>query len=285
MNPSSIPADLEFLISVAQQAGDQVLAMQDSGLRNIGSKSSEIDLVTEADLASEKLIRAALHARQPDFDFWGEESNEPPNTEFFWVADPIDGTNNFANGLAYFAVNLALCQGDVPLIGVTLELPARRVYYAQAGQGAFVRAPDGREKRLHVNDETTLSRAFLTTGFPYHRGEQIDNNLLEFGYFLARTQGVRCMGSAALDLANVAAGALAGYWEGWLKPWDAAPGVLLVQEAGGLVTDYRGAPWQLRKHTLIASNGNPDLHAALVEGIHTARTELDTPLLPADETG
>jgi myo-inositol-1(or 4)-monophosphatase len=284
MTPSSFPADLEFLIGVAQQAGDQVLAMQDRGLTNIGSKSSEIDLVTEADLASEKLIRAALHARHPEFDFWGEESNEPPHSEFFWVVDPIDGTNNFANGLAYFAVNLALCQGDDSLIGVTLELPARRIYYAQKGQGAFVRHPDGREKRLRVNDVSTLSRAFLTTGFPYHRSEHADNNLLEFGYFMGRSQGVRCMGSAALDLANVAAGALAGYWEGWLKPWDAAPGVLLVSEAGGRVTDYRGEPWQLRKHTLIASNGNPDIHAALVEGIRTARSELAASRLPASET-
>ncbi len=284
MTDSPAPADLEFLIGVVQQAGDQVLAMQDQGLTNIGSKSSEIDLVTEADLASEKLIRAALYARHPDFDFWGEESNEPPNSEFFWVVDPIDGTNNFANGLPYFAVNLALCREDRPLIGITLELPARRLFYARQGQGAFVRHPNGREKRIHVNRVATLGRAFLTTGFPYHRSEHADNNLAEFSHFIGCTQGVRCMGSAALDLANVATGALAGYWEGWLKPWDAAPGVLLVLEAGGIVTDYRGQAWELRKHTLVASNGNPDLHAALVDGIEAARSKLQASLLPAAET-
>jgi myo-inositol-1(or 4)-monophosphatase len=275
---------LEFLIDVVQQAGAQVLMMQARGLTQIAGKSSEIDLVTEADLASEKLIRAALYARYPAFDFWGEESNEPPTTDFFWVVDPIDGTSNFANGLPYFAVNLALCQGDAPQMGVTLELPARRLFYAQQGQGAFVRTLDGRDARLQVNGVSTLGRAFLTTGFPYHRTDYADNNLAEFSRLMGCSQGVRCMGSAALDLANVAAGALAGYWEGWLKPWDAAPGVLLVQEAGGLVTDYRGGPWKLRNQTLVATNGNPDLHAALLDNIRAARRDLSESLLPAAET-
>jgi myo-inositol-1(or 4)-monophosphatase len=275
---------LPFVLSVAQQAGDLVLAMQAKGLENIVSKSNQTDLVTEADVASEKLILTKLQGRFPDFGFWGEESNQPPTTEYFWVVDPIDGTTNFANGLPYFAVNIALNQGPATLIGVTLELPAAHLYFAQVGQGAYRRTADGRDTRLHVNQTSSLSQAFLSTGFPYHRTEHEDNNLAEFGYFTTHSQGVRCMGSAALDLVNVARGALAGYWEGWLNPWDAAPGVLIVREAGGQVTEYGGAPWQLTSKSLIAGNGQPDLHAALVTGIHSARQSLTATLLPPQDS-
>src|SRR5207244_2211509 len=128
-------------------------------------------------------------------------------------------------------------------------------------------APDGSQSRLHVNQVAQLARALLTTGFPYHRAESPDNNSAEFNYFLIQAQGVRCMGSAALDLANVASGALAAFWEGWLNPWDVAPGALLLQEAGGLVTDYDGQPWRLTSRSVVASNGQPQLHRELLEGI------------------
>jgi myo-inositol-1(or 4)-monophosphatase len=257
--------------------------MQTEGLAKIASKSNKIDLVTEADLASEQLIHSELQGRFPDFGFWGEESNQAPTSEFFWVVDPIDGTTNFANGLAYFAVNIALNRGPTTLIGVTLELPARTLIFAQVGQGAYLRTAAGRDLRLQVNQTSSLNQAFLSTGFPYHRTEHEDNNLAEFAYFMTHSQGVRCMGSAAMDLVNVAKGALAAYWEGWLNPWDAAPGVLMVREAGGQVTDYRGAPWQLTSKTLIAGNGQPALHAALVAGIHTARQNLKSTRLAATE--
>ena len=271
--------DLHVIIGVAQQAGDLTLAMQAQGLQNISSKSSASDLVTEADLASEKFIRTELQRHYPTVDFWGEESNQTPSSEYFWVVDPIDGTNNFANGLPYFAVNIALNRGATTLIGVTLELPARHLYFAQLGQGAYRRTSDGREQRLHVNQTSVLDNAFVSTGFPYHRGEHEDNNLAEFAYFIKHTQGVRCIGSAAMDLVNVASGVLAGYWEGWLQPWDAAPGALLVRESGGQVTDYYGDPWQLTSKTIVASNGQPDLHEAMLAGIRTARQSLQMPLV------
>ena len=243
--------------------------------------------MTEADVASESFIRGALQNRYPDVGFWGEESNLAPISDYFWVVDPIDGTTNFANGLPYFAVNIALNQGPTTLLGVTLELPARKLYFASVGQGAYLRTLDdhgnNRDIQLHVNNVDSLSQAFLTTGFPYHRTDYEDNNLAEFGYFLTRSQGVRCMGTAAMDLVNVARGALTGYWEGWLSPWDAAPGVLMVREAGGQVTDYLGRPWQLTSRSLIASNGQPTLHAALLTGIQTARQSLHSIKLPASE--
>lgn len=274
---------LPFVLDVAQQAGSLVLAMQAKGLENVASKSNESDLVTEADVASEKLILGALQARYPSFGFWGEESNQPPTTDYFWVVDPIDGTTNFANGLPYFAVNIALNHGPTTLLGVTLELPASTLYFATLGGGAFRRDANGQDHPLRVNTVNTLGKAFLTTGFPYHRTAHPDNNLEEFAYFLGRSQGVRCMGTAAMDLVNVARGATAAYWEGWLNPWDAAPGVLLVREAGGQVTDYMGRPWHLNSRSLIAGNGQPALHNALVAGIQQARSGLDTHLLPDSE--
>ncbi|MCC6169875.1 MAG: inositol monophosphatase [Caldilineaceae bacterium] len=280
---SDLAAKRGVMLAAAQAAGDLILQMQAEGLKNVRGKSNEIDLVTEADVAAEQAIRTALAARYPAIGFWGEESNQPPAEAAFWVVDPIDGTINFANGLPYCAVNIALQQEGQVVLGVTLELPARHLYWAERGQGAYLRPANGPEVRMGVNDSRHLGSALLTTGFPYHRGEHEDNNLAEFGYFIAHSQGVRCMGSAALDLVNVARGALAGYWEGWLNPWDAAPGVLMVREAGGTVTDYSGAPWQLTSKTLVASNGRPALHAALLEGIQQARRGLSASLLPAEE--
>ncbi len=281
VSPAPPAVDLAHVLTVAQQAGDLILAMRAGGLQAIGNKSSATDLVTEADVAAEKLIRGELQRLYPTVGFWGEESNQAPDTEYFWVVDPIDGTTNFANGLDYFAVNIALNQGDVTLLGVTLELPARRLFFARLGGGAFRRDPGG-DVPLHVNRAGDLNRALLSTGFPYHRAEHEDNNLPEFAHFLVRAQDVRSMGSAAMDLVNVASGALAGYWEGWLKAWDAAPGSLIVREAGGQVTDYQGGDWTIFSQTLVASNGRPTLHRALLDGIRTARGTLRATLLPGD---
>jgi myo-inositol-1(or 4)-monophosphatase len=222
-------------------------------------------------IASEAFLRQELANLYPAAGFWGEESNQPPGEEFFWLVDPIDGTVNYANGVAFYAVTVALHQGDTTLLGVTVEPPASRIYWTVRGEGAFLREPGGDQRRLRVNGVDHLSRAFLTTGFPYHRTESADNNTSEFVHLIRRSQGVRCMGSAALDLAHVAAGAMAGYWEAWLNPWDAATGTLLVREAGGLVTDYTGQAWQLASQTLVATNGNPTLHQAMLEVIAEAR--------------
>ena len=190
------------------------------------------------------------------------------------MVDPIDGTINYANGLPFFAVNIALNRQDSTVLGVTLELPGWRVYWAEAGRGAFVRERNGQQSQLGVNGVQELNAALLSTGFPYHRAEHPDNNSAEYVHFLARAQGVRCTGSAALDLVYVATGALAGYWESWLSPWDAAPGALLVREAGGRVSDYQGNQWTLTSGTLVASNGQTALHHALMDGIDHARLAL-----------
>lgn len=270
---------IEPIMDVARRAGDLVLQMQRDGLHQIRNKSSAIDLVTEADVASEQLIQRELAALYPDVAFWGEESGGAPDADRFWLVDPIDGTTNYANGIPFFAISIALCRplpdhGIEPLLGLVLELPAGRAFWAQQGRGAFVRTVDEREQPLRVNAESDLCHALLSTGFPYHRTESTDNNTTEFAYFLSRCQGVRSMGSAALDLAYVARGVFAGYWEGWLGPWDAAAGVLLVREAGGCITDYGADPWRLQNRGMIASNGQPAIHQALVDGIRHARRDL-----------
>lgn len=275
------PFDSEAIISVVRKAGQLVTNMRQAGLQQVQSKSVVIDLITEADLASEALLRKELQRLYPQVGFWGEESNQPPTEEFFWLVDPIDGTTNFANGIPHYAINVALCRETAALLAVTLHLPVGNLYWAVEGNGAFLRTPDGHQQRLQVNRAQQLNRALVATGFPYHRADSTDNNLVEFAYFLPRCQGVRCLGAAALDLAFVAQGLLAAFWEGWLGPWDAAAGVLLVKEAGGHVTDYQGNLWQLPgKLALVASNGQPALHEALLTGIQTARSQLTETRLP-----
>ncbi len=278
---SATAFDLEVLIAAVHAAGQLVEEMRRQGLAEIQRKSSTIDLVTEADLASEKLLRTTLHEHYPQVGFWGEESNQRPDTDYFWLVDPIDGTTNFASNVPFYAVNAALCQGDQPLIGVTLQLPAGIIFWAKAGEGAYQRNPDGSEERLTVNGATELRRTVVCTGFPYHRGESADNNCGEISYFIPQAQSMRCLGSAALELAYVATGALGAYWEGWLGPWDAAAGVLMVREAGGRVSDYADAEWQLPGGKgLVATNGQPALHNAMLTGIHAVRAGLSERKLP-----
>lgn len=273
--------DHEAIIAIVQKAGALVERMRRNGLAKVQRKSSTIDLVTEADLASEALLSEELQRLYPYVGFWGEESNQRPDTDYYWLVDPIDGTTNFANNLPFYAINLALCQGEDPILGVTLQLPTNVVYWAKAGGGAYQRNPDCTELRLAVNQATNLRHTVVCTGFPYHRGESTDNNSQEIAHFIPHAQSTRCLGSAALELALVATGALGAYWEGWLGPWDAAAGVILVREAGGRVTDYANNEWRIPGGMgLLADNGQPELHQAMLTGIQTARTHLTERKLP-----
>ena len=272
------PINIESIISIAVRAVDLVLTMRRDGNLGITTKSNITDLVTEADLASEKLIRAALYDLNPSFGFMGEESKGSPSEEFYWVVDPIDGTVNFANEIPYGAVTIALQQGEQTLLGVTAQIPYRRIYWTKLGEGAYARDPDGSQRRLAVNSVDTLQMAFMATGFPYHLAEYNDNNHAEFAYIHPRCRGLRLLGAAAIDIANVATGGLAAFWEGWLHPWDAATGALLVREAGGTVTGYDGTPWRFGSAGLVASNGK--IHGQLLDAIQTARQSVTEKLIP-----
>lgn len=272
--------DADIVIGVARAAGDLVRRMDRSGAATVKHKSSDIDLVTAADVAAEGFIRDTLGRFYPSVAFWGEESNQQPDSEYFWLVDPIDGTTNFARGVAYCSVNIALQHRAETLLAVTYHLGLDVTYHARPHSGSWLREASGAEHRLHVSTTSTLRNALLITGFPYHRAESEDNNGREFAYFMPRTTCVRNLGSAALDLAHVAAGSADVYWEGWLNPWDLAAGVLLVREAGGCVTTYEGREWVLGDNNAVASNGQPALHRAMLDGIRTARATLTERRLP-----
>ena len=268
-----LPVAKTPLFELARQAGELALTMQQNGLRSIHAKSTPNDLVTEADLACETLIRDRLAALTPNFGFWGEESDERPHDDYYWLVDPIDGTINYAAGLPWFGINIALIHRNTTIFGLSLILPQFEIFWAQVGQGTYLRRRSGEQQRLQVSRASTLADALLTTGFLYHRAENEDNNAAEFARIMPICRGVRRMGASSADLAYVASGAFSAYWEGWIKPWDVAAGTLLVREAGGLVTNYQGAPFGLDDHCIIASNGQLGVHQPLLRAIQEARSE------------
>jgi myo-inositol-1(or 4)-monophosphatase len=268
---------LGFAIDTAQRAGRLLLRYRRRGLRQdqIHIKVSHADLVTEADIASDQLIARAIHSSFPDHVILSEEGSKgiPPAVEWLWVVDPLDGTTNFAHGLPLFAVNLALANHGRVVLAVTHDPTANRTYWAEAGSGAWVRAR-GQDQRLRVSETAILSQCLLATHFPYDRGTNPDDNLAEFVALERRSRAVRRLGSSALAQAWVAAGMLDGYWEAGLKPWDTAPGALLVTEAGGIASDYWGQPWHLRSRNMLVTNGRPEVHLSIRDVIALTRKSL-----------
>jgi myo-inositol-1(or 4)-monophosphatase len=216
----------------------------------------EIDLITEADRETEAFLLDALHKLAPEFGIVGEEGGSftPEQApEYLWFIDPIDGTTNFAHRLPHYAVNIAVATPDLrPVLGVTYDPMRDECYSAVEGSGAFLN-----ETRIQVSQASELKRALTVTGFPYDRHTSPENNIVEFTAVSLKAQGVLRLGSASLDLAYVAAGRLDAYWEQKLNRWDCFAGIIMVREAGGLVTDYQGEETGLRaeKVRLIASNG------------------------------
>jgi myo-inositol-1(or 4)-monophosphatase len=214
-------------------------------------KKGPIDLVTAADLAVERSFRELIAARFPTHVVLGEEAPAPEaSSRFRWIIDPVDGTTNFAHGLALFCVSIALEVKGVVEIGVVYDPMADELFTAERGQGARLNG-----HRIHVTTETSLIDALLCTGFPYASGDQRQQEVSLFSAFLAEARAVRRLGSAALDLSYVAAGRLDGFWEERLHAWDIAAGALIVTEAGGTVTNLAGEPLDLTRGDVVASNG------------------------------
>lgn len=267
----------EFAIDLARRAGALLSDFHHKAETShaFATKSSPVDLVTAADVASDALISDALRAAFPAHSIHSEESaaGPLPQAEWLWVIDPLDGTTNFAHRLPFFGVNIALAHHGATVLGVTFEPLTGQLFWAEQGRGAWLRKA-GQEQRLCVSPTAELSRSLLATGFPADRRTNPDNNLAEFNALERRSHGVRRQGSAALELAWVAAGIMEAFWHPRLKPWDAAPGWLLIQEAGGRITEYDGQPWRLDSPTIIASNGQPGVHDAILETIAAARETL-----------
>jgi myo-inositol-1(or 4)-monophosphatase len=206
-----------------------------------------------------------LHRETPEIGVLAEESGRrqaPGDLE--WCVDPLDGTTNYAHGFPFFGTSIGLTWKGIPLLGALAAPALGELFWAAPGLGSWCN-----DQALTVTACDRLGDALLATGFAYDRSTRLDNNYAEFAYFTHRTHGVRRAGAAALDLAYVAAGRLDGYWERGLSPWDLAAGVVLVEQAGGLVTSYDGSALQLPSGRIIAS-GEP-IHQALVQGLAECR--------------
>ena len=266
--------ELATAIALARQAGDLLLRIHRAGPRRIETKSTAVDMVTEADTASQTLILDALTSRFPHHSILAEEEGGDQHRDgrALWLVDPLDGTTNFASRFPVFAVSIALWVDGEPVVGVVQDVVRERTYWAAKGQGAWMGTPQKLDDLpMRVSSTEELGRSLIATGFPYVRAQTQDNNLAEFNYLMPRVRGVRRAGAAALDLAWVGDGRLDGYWEAHLFPWDWASGVLLIAEAGGVVTDYQGEPWRLGKDQMVAAN--PHLHEKLLAAVQTARRE------------
>jgi myo-inositol-1(or 4)-monophosphatase len=211
----------------------------------------DVDLVTEADRASEKMIVERLRSRWPEHGIVGEEgARSAPGADYRWYVDPLDGTTNFAHGYPVFCVSIGLVRKDEQLeVGVLYDPTRDEMFSAQRGQGATLNG-----KAIHVSQTKKLAESILGTGFPSHKRHK-NPNIHFYHQITLRSHGLRRAGSAALDLANVACGRYDGFWEFNLNPWDTAAGALLVQEAGGRVTRFDGSPFLLDSREVLATNG------------------------------
>jgi myo-inositol-1(or 4)-monophosphatase len=258
------PLFLTTAIEIVVRAGDLQMERLGGDLRV--AKKGTIDLVTDVDVAVERMFRKLIAERFPDHQVLGEElggsAAVPPGP--CWVFDPIDGTTNFAHGLPIFCASLALEIDGVPEVAAIYDPNRRELFTAERGGGAFM---NGRP--IHVSDADRLVNAMLVTGFPYDVHTRVEEIVGLFGAFVAEARAVRRLGSAAIDLCYVAAGRMDGFWESDLKPWDIAGGALIVAEAGGVVTGMDGAPFSSRGGHVLATNAR--LHDAMLEVIRRFR--------------
>lgn len=220
-----------------------------------------IDLVTEIDKKSEDYLISEIRAKFPEHTILGEESGKlnGSNQGGMWLIDPLDGTSNYAHGLPIFSVSIGYQVAGEMQLGVVYDPMMDECFVAEKGQGAYLNG-----KQIHVSDTQELIKAMLVTGFPYNVHSTKENNLDYFSNFILHAQAVRRLGSAALDLCYVASGRLDGYWELQLQAWDAAAGILILSEAGGIATNMDGTPFKLEPpYAMVASN--PILHPLMMD--------------------
>lgn len=242
-NPRDLDAELATIRELAIGAGEILLDWSGRlATDQVGSKSAQRDLVTAADLASEAYLLEHLRAAFPEDGFLAEESSEeklPEGFEHVWCIDPLDGTVNFVHQLPMYAVSIARLHQGKPDLAVVHLPRLNETFTARRGGGAFLNG-----EPMRISDSEVPLQSLFATGFPYRRHLLADNNLENFNRMFLHQRGVRRMGSAAIDLAYVAAGRIDAFWELHLSPWDAAGGALLVQEAGGVVDTLQpGGDW------------------------------------------
>jgi len=244
-------ADQQFLLpmeSIAHEAGALLMDYFDKHIKI--EYKGDADLVTAADRKSEALIRERIHRLWPDHDVLGEEGGlRDTGSEYRWYVDPLDGTTNFAHGYPVFCVSLALEHKDEMIAGLCFDPTRNETFTAERRKGSWLNGSP-----IHVSKTTKLAESLVATGFPSHKRHK-NPNIYFYHQITLRTHGVRRAGSAALDLCSVACGRFDGFWEFNLNPWDTAAGVLIVEEAGGRVTNFSGGSFQLNSRETLASNG------------------------------
>lgn len=229
------------------------------------TKKGRIDLVTQADLASEAKIIEVIHARYPGHAILAEESGATRGEEpIRWVIDPLDGTTNYAHGLPIFGISIAAETAGETLVGVVMSPLGEELFTAIKGQGAFLN-----DRPIKVSTSALVSDSLLITGFPYEWGDRQAAIMGRFERCVTAARGVRRLGAAALDLCYLACGRADAYWEGQLKPWDTAAGALIAREAGATVTNFSGTDYASGTDELLASNGH--IHAEMTALLQTAK--------------
>lgn len=255
MNPA-----LNIAIMAARKAGSVILRHLDRlGTLTVSHKSRN-DYVSEVDrLAEEEIIRA-IHKAYPDHAILAEESGKRSGNDYQWIIDPLDGTTNYLHGFPQFAVSIALCHRGKVEHGCVYDPLREELFTASRGSGAFLN-----DRRIRVSAARTLEGTLIGTGFPFKQQQHLNTYLEMFKVLHRESAGIRRAGSAALDLAYVAAGRLDGFWEIGLNPWDMAAGALLIQEAGGMVGDFRGGDAYQESGNIVA--GNPKVYQAILQAI------------------
>jgi myo-inositol-1(or 4)-monophosphatase len=255
---------LEVADAAARAAGETIHSHAHRIRDLVWETKSHADFVSEVDLAAEHRLRDVISARAPDATVLGEElSPDAIAAGVTFVCDPLDGTTNFLHDYPQYAVSIGVLRDGVPAAGVVFDVTRNVMYSATRGGGAF---RDG--VRLSISTIVEPARALIGTGFPFKHQHLVEPYVRQFVPVLRATAGIRRAGSAALDLADVAAGRFDAFWELMLAPWDIAAGILLIREAGGVVTDLDGNDVAIGHTGLIA--GNPAIHQWLLETIRSA---------------
>jgi myo-inositol-1(or 4)-monophosphatase len=262
--PESIVGSKSFTavaVNCAAKAGQYIKSKMGS-FTQLDTKYSMHDLVTEVDKGSERMIRNLITTHFPEHSFLGEEGVEPgpeasakalqelSDSEYLWIVDPVDGTTNYVHGFPFFSVSIALAFRGQVIVGVVYDPSRDELFVAERGKGAYVHG-----RKMQVSQEGSLSQSLIATGFPVDHLVALPANMKGIQALAPKVRNLRIVGSAALHLAYVAAGRLSGFWEYNLSSWDIAAGSLLVEEAGGRLSDLTGVPYHLGVRNVSASNG------------------------------
>jgi myo-inositol-1(or 4)-monophosphatase len=256
MGPSESGGRLKAIQEIAIKAGGLIKRMAAEGPKV--THKGPVDLVTQADIEAERLIIEELRRLFPGEGILAEESGGDSGAETLWVVDPIDGTTNYAHGFPVYAVSIGLLVKGRSSLGVVYDPNLDEMFAAQRGFGTTLN-----ERPIRVSSVSRLDQALLATGFPYALRDDSEKIVADFARVAVVAQGVRRPGAATLDLCNIACGRFDGFWEVGLRPWDTAAAALIVEEAGGRITDYADRPFDHFKAAAVASNGF--LHRQLLE--------------------